>query len=50
MRIQIKTKKPVRDKDMKALCLIQEAMKISTPRMRKANARFVLSKYGMDVR
>lgn len=49
MRIEIKTPKPVRDRDMKALYLINLAMKLSTPRMRKANARFVLDKYGIKV-
>lgn len=49
MRIDIKTKGKVKDPDIKALYLISEAMKISSPRMRKVNAKFVLAKYGMIV-
>lgn len=50
MRIEIKTGgKPVKDKDIKALYLIREAMRISTPRMREANAKFALDKYGITV-
>lgn len=40
MRIEIKTKTPVKDNDIKALYLIKEAMKISTPRMLNANLKF----------
>lgn len=39
----------ITDPDIKAIYLIQEAMKISTPRMRKENLRFVLSKYKIKV-
>lgn len=45
MRIEIKTKHAVKDNNIKALYLIEEAMKISTPRMRKANIEFVRSKW-----
>lgn len=45
MRIEIKTKTPVKDNDIKALYLIKEAMRISSDRMREANLNFVLSKY-----
>ncbi len=39
------------DQDIKAIYLINEAMRISTPRMRKENLRFVLSspKYKIKV-
>jgi hypothetical protein len=47
MRIEIKTKSPVKDNDIKALYLIQKAMELSSDRMRKANLNFVLSKYKM---
>lgn len=40
MRIEIKTNGPIRDNDIKALYLIREAMKISTPRMLEANLKF----------
>ena len=40
------------DPDMKAIYLIAEAMRISTPRMRKANLEFVLSspKYNLKLK
>ena len=42
----------VTDPDIKAMYLISEAMRISTPRMRKANLRFVLSspKYKIEIK
>ena len=40
MRIDIKTKTPVKDNDIKALYLIREALRISTPRMIAANLEF----------
>lgn len=49
MRIEIKTNGPVKDNDVKALYLINEAMKISTPRMRKANLKFVADKHKIVV-
>lgn len=45
MRIDIKTNGPVKDNDVRALYLIQKAMEISSPRMRKANIEFVKSKW-----
>lgn len=41
----------ITDPDIKAIYLISEAMRISTPRMRKANLRFVLdsSKYKIKI-
>ncbi len=44
MRIEIKTKGRVKDEDIKAVFLLKHAMKISTPRMRKANIKFALHK------
>lgn len=41
MRVNIKTKGPVKDNDVKALLLIKEALRISSPHMRKANVEFV---------
>lgn len=49
MRVDIKTEKPVKDKDLKALYLIDEAMKISTPRMKKANLKFIAEKHGITI-
>ncbi len=46
MRVEIKTKGKVKDRDIKALYLINEAMKLSSERMRKANLKFVAEKYG----
>lgn len=40
MRVQIKTGGPVKNNDIKALYLIREAIRISTPRMVKANFEF----------
>lgn len=48
MRIEIKTKTPVRDADIKALYLLEKACQISTPRMLKANLNFILSKKGFQ--
>lgn len=45
MRIEIKINGPIKDNDIKAIYLIEEAMKISTPRMRLANLKFVTSKW-----
>lgn len=45
MRIEIKTNGKVKDPDIKALYLLQEAMKLSTDRMRKANIDFIISKW-----
>ncbi len=40
----------ISDPDIKAIYLISEAMRISTPRMRKENLRFVLSKYKIEIK
>jgi hypothetical protein len=45
MRIEIKTNGQVKDNDIKALYLLQEAMKLSSDRMRKANMDFIKSKW-----
>jgi hypothetical protein len=44
MRIEIKTNKPIRDPDIRAIYLINQAMKISSPRMRQANLDLVLNR------
>jgi hypothetical protein len=50
MRIEIKTAtKPIKDNDIKALYLLNLALKISSDRMRKANLDFVLSKHGFKL-
>lgn len=48
MRIEIKTKGRVTDPDIKALYLLEEAMKLSTSKMRKANLKFIISKWKLD--
>jgi hypothetical protein len=45
MRVEIKTGKPIKDNDLKALYLLQKAMEISSDRMRKANIEFIVSKW-----
>lgn len=49
MRIEIKTTTPVKDKDIKAICIINEGVKTSTPRMIEANLRFIADKYGFQI-
>lgn len=44
MRIEIKTNGPVKDNDIRALYLIKEAMRISSPHMVKTNLNFVLGR------
>ena len=48
MRIEIKTKSPVKDPDIKALYLIKKAMDISTERMRLINLQVITSRYGIS--
>jgi hypothetical protein len=48
MRIEIKTPTPVKDNDIKALYLLQEAMKLSSERMRQANINFIKSKWKLN--
>lgn len=45
MRINIKTKGKIKDKDIKALYILNHAMEISSDKMRRANLEFVLSKW-----
>lgn len=46
MRIDIKTKSPVKDRDIKALYLLEEAMKLSSSdRMKQVNLNFIKSKH-----
>ena len=46
MRIEIKTGgKPIKDKDIKALYVLDYAMQLSTDRMLLANLEFAISKY-----
>lgn len=40
----------ITDPDIKAIYLISEAMRISTPRMRKENLRFVLGNRKYDIK
>lgn len=49
MRLNIKTKTPVKDKDIKALYILQHAMEISTDRMRQANLQYIADKWGFMV-
>jgi hypothetical protein len=42
MRVEIKTNGRVNDNDIKALYLLREAMRISTPRMVAANLKFAI--------
>ncbi len=46
MRVDITTGFIVKDKDLRALVLLEHAMRISTPRMREHNLNFVLDKWG----
>jgi hypothetical protein len=48
MRVEIKTGKPIKDNDLKALYLLQKAMEISSDRMRKANIEFIISKWNLN--
>lgn len=45
MRINIKTKGKIKDNDIKALYLLQEAMRISSDRMRAANLDLIAKKW-----
>lgn len=48
MRIEIKTNGRVKDPDIKALYLLDAALKMSTDRMVNANLEFAISKYKSD--
>ena len=45
MRVDIKTNGPVKDNDIKALYLLREALRISTPRMVEANLKFAIESF-----
>lgn len=45
MRIEIKTNGPVKDQDIRAIYLLREALKMSTPRMRQANLKFAVESF-----
>lgn len=45
MRIEIKTGKPVKDKDIRALYLLKAALEMSTPRMIQANLNFAIGSF-----
>lgn len=45
MRVNIPTKGRVKDNDIKALYLIREALRISSPHMREANVKFVVDSF-----
>jgi hypothetical protein len=45
MRIDIKTKSPVKDNDIKALYLIRKALEISSPHMIDANVKFSIESF-----
>jgi hypothetical protein len=49
MRVTIKTKTPVKDNDIKALLLIEEAMRLSSPHMKSHNLSFIAKRYNMLV-
>ncbi len=40
----------ITDPDIKAIYLLVEAMRISTPRMRRENLKFVLDRYGIKLK
>lgn len=51
MRVEIKTNGAVRDRDVKAVYLLDHVIsKLSSKRMVKANLEFVLSKYGFNLK
>lgn len=49
MRVQIKTNGPVKDPDIKALYMLDAAVKMSTPRILKANLKFILDKHKIQI-
>lgn len=50
MRIDIKTKTPIRDNDVKALYLIKKAMELSSPHMIKANFNFAFGRKNLQLK
>lgn len=49
MRVNIKTNGPVKDNDIRALYLINEAMRISSERMRAVNIRTIAAKFKVPI-
>lgn len=49
MRINIKTKTPVKDKEIKALYIIGYAFELISPRMIKPTLDFIASHFGYKV-
>ena len=49
MRIEIKTKKPIRDREIRALYIIAYALYLVSPRMKKATLEFFASHFGFTV-
>jgi hypothetical protein len=45
MRVEIKTNGKVKDKDIKALYLMEYAMRLSSNKMRQANLDFINAKW-----
>lgn len=46
MRVNIKTSSPVKDKDIKAMYIMNEGVMMSTDRMREINLKLIADKYG----
>jgi hypothetical protein len=46
MRINIKTKKPIKDKEIKALFIIGYALELISPRMIRPTLEFFVSHFG----
>jgi hypothetical protein len=49
MRVNIKTKGRVKDKDIKALYLMNHALNISSAKMRIENLKFIVGKLGYNL-
>ena len=49
MRVNIKTRGQVKDFDIKALYLLDYALKLSTKKMVRANLRFAIEKYNSEM-
>lgn len=49
MRINIKTKARIKDKEIKALYVISAGMKLVSPRMIKPTLEFIVGRYGYKI-
>lgn len=49
MRVQIKTKLKSKDRDIRAMLVLNKGIEMSTPRMVEPNVRFVLERLGWAV-